>query len=139
MEFLAVLSTLSGMNKMEIIEFNLSLVDFNNIAALSFDELMLILKLTVSGLIKVTDSFLDDNRKQPSLIEEKRLENIASQIYKQLFHVLPMVEQSSSVNAVTAAMRNVEIERRSIKDISEKLLMISEICTWLEYYNNSGT
>lgn len=139
MEFLAVLSSLSGMNKMEIVEFNLSLVDFNNIAALSFDELMLILKLTVSGLIKVTYTFPDDHRKQPVLIEEKRLENIASQIYKQLFHVLPMVEQSNSLNAISAAMRNVEIERRSIKDISEKLLMISEICTWLEYYNNSGT
>jgi Ca2+-binding EF-hand superfamily protein len=49
-EVLSMLSVLSGMNKEEMLEFNLSLCDFNNTATLSFDELVLAIKATSTGV-----------------------------------------------------------------------------------------
>lgn len=140
-ELLAVLAVCSGLSKDETIEFGLSLCDFNNCASLSFDELVLALKAAATGLCKICRPAADDPRQAIVLPSEAKLENIASQIYSHLGAVLPVPRADANHSPLpgtnaTGSGYSVAIDRRSIKDIAEKLLNVPEVCSWIEYYGN---
>lgn len=139
-ELLSVLCICSGMNKDEIIEFCLSLCDFNNCAALTFDEVVLALKAAAGGLCKLCRPAEDDPQQAVALPPESKLENIASQVFQNIQSVLPAASKDKDAGAAganTAAAYNVALEKRSIKDIAEKLLHIPDVCSWIEYFANT--
>jgi WD40 repeat protein len=124
LEFLSVLSVLSGMYKHEIIEFILSLYDFSNVAALTFDEVVLALKSTVKGLLKVP------NKKEFS---RTTLTECSDAFLEEVVSVVFCAVGNSSSSTLNNDYLNIRI---GIRELSLQFLQIPEVVGWLEYFSN---
>lgn len=136
LEFLAVMAICSGMKKTEIVEFGLSLFDFNNIAELSYDELVLALKSACSGLCKVHNPTIKTSRERLVMPSDKRLEEIASETFQKLSNGSDRGTESSKVLRTTHATYDLSLERKNIKELTATLLTIPEICSWVNFFCN---
>eukprot|EP00981_Chlorochromonas_danica_P004471 scaffold902_cov254-Ochromonas_danica.AAC.17 len=152
MEVFALLAILSGMNKEEVLEFILSLVDFNQEGCLSFEEVVLVMKITTYALVKISRCQADNLRRQMVLPLEKQLENIATQIFYPIDGVLTMdgatataAGRGTGAGSGTAGGNDsggalsLTIERRPIKDIVDRLFHIPEVATWMEHFVPSSS
>lgn len=133
LELLSTLAVSSGMKKTEMVEFSLSLYDFNNLAALCFDELVLALKSATNGLCKVHNPDLPDfQREQLPVPSEEKLEGIASQAF-----IVRFSDRNPEGKIVKASVQyELSLERKNIKELTDELLSIPEVCSWLGYFCN---
>jgi WD40 repeat protein len=129
LEFLSTMAICSGMKKTEMLEFSLTLYDFNNAAALTFDELVLAMKSACSGMCKVHNPVFKDyslhNLEMPT---DEQLEGIASLVF------------SLSVGNIDSTSKRSEVElalmQKNIKELTDDLLGVPEVCSWLSYFCN---
>jgi WD40 repeat protein/Ca2+-binding EF-hand superfamily protein len=139
LEYLSVMAICSGMKKTEIVEFGLSLYDFNNIAELSYDELVLALKSACSGLCKVHNPLVKHVRERLVMPSDKRLEEVASETFQKLsagsFPSSAETKITGNRSGVSATY-DLAFERKNIKELATVLLTIPEICSWLNFFCN---
>lgn len=103
LEFFASISVISGMKKSEIIEFILTIYDFDGTQTLSLDEVVLALKSVSVGLCKIqTANSNDANNAREKIIvaKEEQIERLVSFI----FHSA----QSTPATATTGVKSNTQ-------------------------------
>lgn len=137
LELLSVLAVCSGMKKSEMIEFVLSLYDFDNSAELSFDELVLAQKSCCHGLCKVHRPPIADFREIITMPTDHQLEEIASQAFKNKNEISERSNNPSGKSKAGGKQSfDISLEKRNIQEITDELLRIPEVCSWLAYFCN---
>lgn len=119
LEFFSTIVVLSGMKKRAIIEFILTVYDFDGTECLSFDEVVLSLKSVSSGLCKIQTN-LTSTREKIQLAKEEEIEQIVSEIFK---------GQNSSGELD-------ESIRLSIKILGSLLTFHPDVNCWFAYYSS---
>jgi len=119
LEFFSTIVVLSGMKKRAIIEFILTVYDFDGTECLSFDEVVLSLKSVSSGLCKIQTN-LTSTREKIQLAKEEEIEQIVSEIFK---------GQNSSGELD-------ESIRLSIKILGSLLTCHPDVNCWFAYYSS---
>jgi WD40 repeat protein len=118
LEFLSVLAMVSGMYKYEILEFIFALYDFSNAASLNFDEVVLAIKNTTNGLLKLQNE--DESMSILSLPTDLLVEELVIKLF-------------SSLNVSQEGLWNARIE---IRTLAANSLLIPEISNWIDYFND---
>ena len=134
LELLSTLAFCSGMKKTEMVEFSLTLYDFNNAAALSFDELVLAMKSACSGMCKVHDPLYPDFSPEKMIMpSDEKLEQVASIAFTSSGTDTAAVASDSQSKTNDVAL---SLLQKNIKELTDELLCIPEVCSWLGYFCN---
>lgn len=122
LEFFSTIVVISGMKKRAIMEFVLTVYDFDGTDCLSFDEVVLALKSVSSGLCKIQSSISMTNtltRSKIQIAKEEDIEQLVSEIF---------CSQSS----------NGELDdsiRLNIKILSSLLTAHPDVNYWFAYFS----
>ena len=119
LEFFSVISALSGMKKLEIIDFVLTVYDFDGTSTLSMDEVVLALKSASVGLCKLQKLTFSESREQISYPKEELIEQIVSSIFISIL-------KTTEVNDLT---------RINIKTLSTQLNSHPDLGYWFNYFS----
>ena len=117
LEFFSTISSLSGMKKLEIIEFILTIYDFDGTGTLSMDEVVLALKSVSVGLCKLLKES-PNVAKDANVAKEEQIELIVSFIFNT--HLKSEITDDTRI---------------SIRILCSLLNSHPDIATWFTYFS----
>lgn len=119
LEFFSSIAVLSGMKKRAIMEFILTIYDFDGTECLSLDEVVLALKSVSAGLCKLQAPQLS-TREKIVLAKEEQIEQLVSEVF---------CSQSASGEVDDSV-------RLSIKVLCTLLIAHPDVSYWFAYFSN---
>lgn len=119
LEFFSSIAVLSGMRKKAIMEFVLTIYDFDGTESLSLDEVVLALKSVTAGLCKI-QAPQSTSRERIILAKEEQIEQLVSEIF---------CSQSDSGEVDDSV-------RLSIKVLCTLLIAHPDVSYWFSYFSN---
>jgi len=122
LELLAALAALSGMRMHEVLQFSLSLFDFDSKAKMSCDEVVLCLKSSAFGLCKLASGSREQQQLLHPFPREEALEQLVHDIFSRF--ITGEVDDMSKVAVAT---------------LVQALCEHPDVISWYTYYGNVTT